>query len=312
MIKNLFKPIIHFIFKKIRYQLNIDEQERILNHIAHHVGLIEIKQKKIEDYLKAINTAVSGIQTENNSLYDEFNIAEYEIRELHEILKSNKKNKVGLINFFSLIKKVNFKDKTVIAFGDEENLMKSKLSQLGANSIKQIKFVPKNSGPLSEKDDFIYPMNLNKISLDKHDIAICYDENVSSILLKNKLFDLGNLIKESVILRVSVISNTVFKNDTDPKIKLDEKNQKLIFNDNFVRYQLHNSGFNEVSCIYTYGNNLDNFFDEKVTSFRYKDGFYIKRSNNKFKSNKKYNNSDSIYKIYIANKLPSIKNINIS
>jgi len=187
--------------------------------------------------------------------------------------------------------------------------MLNRLSKIGATDIKQINFIPKEGKILSKKDVFIYPMNLNKLSLDNYDVMLSYDEYVSSVLLKNKLFDLGNKIKESVIVRVNVISNSAFKNHLDPKIKLDVKNKKIIFNDNFVRYQLHCSGFNEVSCIYTYGNNIDNYFDKKITSFRYLNGYYVKVSNDKFKNNRYYNNSNSVYKIYLATKLPSIKNI---
>jgi len=309
MIKNNLRKFLKYIITKIGNALNLREHERILYHIAHHVSLIEAKQEKIEDYLKTINTVVAGIQTENNPLYNEFDIAEYEINELYRILKNNNTSKVGLINIFSLIKNVSFNKKSVVVLGDEENFMLNRLSKIGATDIKQINFIPKEGKILSKKDVFIYPMNLNKLSLDNYDVMLSYDEYVSSVLLKNKLFDLGNKIKESVIVRVNVISNSAFKNHLDPKIKLDVKNKKIIFNDNFVRYQLHCSGFNEVSCIYTYGNNIDNYFDKKITSFRYLNGYYVKVSNDKFKNNRYYNNSNSVYKIYLATKLPSIKNI---
>jgi len=194
--------------------------------------------------------------------------------------------------------------------GDEDGLTLNKLSGLGASRVKQIKFLSKQGELFSKNKILIYPMSLGKLSIDNFDVLISYNEDISSILLKNNFFNLGTRIKKTAILKVNVVANTVFKKNLDPKIILKEANRGIVYNDNFVRYQLHNSGFNEVSCIYTYGKNINNYFDEKISCFRYKNGFYIKKLNNKFKNNRGYNNTNSVHKIYLANKLPTVKNIN--
>jgi hypothetical protein len=311
-LKLKIKKILTPFFITLSNQLRLPEHERILNHIAHQVKVLDEKQQKLDEHIKAVNAVVTGLYSKSDSLYDEFNLAPYEVLELSKILNSSDKNDITTFNTFSFLKNIDFKNQSVVVLGDNTNVIKEKLNKLGVKKTIQIKFSQKTNKNNSKNEFFIYPMDLNKITIDSFDILLCLDHNISSILIKNRLFGLGIKVKKIVILKARVLSNTVFKESIDPKIILNENNRKITFNDNFLRYKLHYSGFNEVACLYTYETNIDNYFDKKITSFRYKNGFYIKQSNNKSKKNKKYNNSNSVYKIYIGSKLPSVKNINRS
>lgn len=306
-IKKLFAPLYHAIIAKCIRDLKIGELERLLHHAIGKLDVLEKNQHRIENLSQTANMFLAGLPSHKNSSYDDYPIAFAELLEIGSLLTDRETDPVLITHFFSHIPQVDFNNTSVCIVGDDQLLYQKELEKRGAKNIVSIHASSKKSEQISQHTSLeIFPTNLKNISLGNFDFFLVPSIPFSSLLIKNNLFNLSEKTKRGCIMMLEVKNKTVFSDEPDPKVFLENDNTKIIYNDNYVRSQLHANGFFETECLYTYGNGIDNYFDKKVSRFHYQNGLYIVNKNTKYKKSKKYNNADSSVKIYYARKLPSV------
>lgn len=306
--KKIFAPFYHRIIAKLIRDLKIKEFERLLHHTIGKLDILEENQHRIENLMQTATMSLTGLPLYKNSLYENYPIAFAELLEITQLLMQEEIDPVLVANFFSHIHQIDFTNASVCIIGDNHLLYQKELKKKGTRNLLSIHASSKKSEQVHPQQASleIFPISLKNIVIDNFDFFFAPSIPFSSLLIKNNLFHLSEKTKRGLILMLETKNETVFSDKPDPKVFLENEKTKIIYNDNYIRSQLHVNGFFEVECLYTYGNGIDNYFDKKISRFNYYEKYYIVKKNKKHKKDKKYNNQDSSVKIYFARKLPSV------
>lgn len=288
--------------------LKINERDHILNSIYHEVNKIKY------DQLTA-NKISFGIDSIKNPLYQKFNIVNFELNEILQILENKKIDSLKVMNYVSLLKNhknISFKNKSICIIGGNNPLFSQELMKLKAKNVLniQVDSLLSSKNHSLKQNSFInnvfsFPTLIGNVNINNIDILIVPDPIFSSLLLKNDFYGINKNIKEAAIISLEVSSSSIFKSSPEPEIIINQDNNKIVFNDNYIRILLHKNGFFEVRSLYSFGKNNYNYFDKKISHFNYKNGLTLIKSN-KFPKAKinQIIKVDSVIKIYTAYKLP--------
>ena len=239
-------------------------------------------------------------------MYKNYKEASLEIYDLAEAIRGAKNDDTEVVSFFDKIL-LDFKGKNVVIVGGGNSLYMHLLAKRGAKKVTCFEA----SSQLSEKNTvgnihLAYPLDLVKLKPDHCDILLVPSSNWTTLLAPRGFAGLGAYVKESMIVTARVNQGTVFTSSAEPAIF--DINGRIGFNDNYLRKQIHQSGFVEVHCLYT-GGHINNALDKKVTKFNHLKGFSIASKNAKPRRNQKNDSHSLADKIYIAYKLPTKKYI---
>lgn len=309
-IKKILKPLYWKLVNRVLTDLRLAEQERLLHHIIGDMEKVKQKEGEIKSQLFAIATYLTGIKLQKNPIFSEYDIIQKTIDEFTAMYQEEDDYEIDPVIFFSRIKKLKLAQKKICLLGAKNELYRQQLKRLGASRIISIEtsplnFTNRNVGSRPRPDTYYAaPGDFGKLPIPPCDILLVPRVCFSSFLIKNRLSGLGTKIKEAAVLKLIVNHTTVFGSDVVPKIWEDKDDQEMVYNDNYVRSELHQAGFSETVCLYSEGEGVDHDFDRKVSRFAYENGSYTVRDNPKPARLKPYLVST---KIYLAQKLPSVK-----
>ncbi len=305
LIKKYLRPFYRRTSKRMFKFLKLDELMDMLLQINHRAFTIEEELQKLKKIQAATNLILSGQDSYQNELYRKYEIAPLEIFDLSTAIAGESKSEIDIINFIDRTG-LDFANKTVTIIGGNSDLYAHILQKKGAKKIHRIESNPQISKDIEENNvSFIYPLNLGKASREHCDILLIPSASWTTLLSSRSFAGFGSFVKESIILQSRVNSQTSYSSSLEPAIFDDDG--RLSLNDNYLRRQLHLSGFVEVECIYTEGVYIDNYFDLKVTKFNQLNGFTIIKKNRRPTKDQLLKIKDSTEKIYIGRKLPSKK-----
>lgn len=309
-IKRFLQPFYQKLAYKLKEDLQITEQQRLLHHLIGQIDKLSNQQLVLTDQIKATNLLVSGVY--NNKEDDPSNLwSTSVISDIVAILKNQPPSFISVFNYFDKIVKTPLKNKRLIFISNGHSLYSQIAKKQGAKSIMRIEMNPLVADREKfynqfdhEKVIYIYPANIGTLSYPLVDFLFIPRPTVGSFLIKHHLFNLGAQVKERAFISLTVKTNSVFSTVKKPPFWQEENRSFTIFNDHYVRRQLHQAGFFEVKCLYSQGIEIKNqHFDQKVTHLSYQDDYKVVKDN-KIKDNKLFADSHISVKTYVASKLP--------
>lgn len=304
LLKKLFQPLYKKTITRLAIGLKTVNNNELLLSLNHRMFLLEKHVQNLFSIISETNAHLSPVRTADNPLFMKYSFATLVNRDIAATLQPGKRNDSEEMMFFENLPESYIKDKAVCSLYGGTRLFQHILEKKGAKKILQIESRVKDT-PLEKSESliFAYPLDIDKIGLPTFNTILVPNSSMSSVLIMHNLLDLGKLTKDALILKVRVNHSSSFSSDIEPEI--EEYNSILVFNDNYVRSQLHRNGFVEVRCLYTIGKGIDPLFDKKISQLDYKNGYRIVRKNKPLSSSASTKKLDSyVNKIYIAYKLP--------
>lgn len=311
-LKRILEPFYQKLSIKLKADLQVAEQQRLLHHLIGRVDTLSIQQLALTNQIKTTSLIVSGVYNSTEDETSTFWSASI-IYDIFAILKNQSQSSISVFNYFNEITQVALKGKSIIFVSGVDPLYSQIAKKQGAESIVRIEMNPFvankrliNDESRNEKVIFVYPTNMATLSYPLVDLLFVPRQAVASFLIKYHLFNLGSRVKQKAFITLAVKTYSVFSTSKTPPFSLEENQSLTIFNDNYIRRQLHKAGFFEVKCIDSQGIGIKNKqFDKKVTHLSYQDNYKVVRDN-KLKDKKLFNDNHMSIKTYVANKLPEL------
>ncbi len=305
--KLLLKKIYSKIGSRLRKALHITEMQSRLDEVNHRAFLLQQEVEKLEKVVGTTNVLLSGINTSTHSLHDESHGGSYEMYDIFEAINSREDDSVSMNTILEYIEKhYPYGQNSYAIVGTATHSLPHILQKKGVKKITNIRCRSLVGTKHQSQGLMAYPLELHTISLPLTDVLLFPNSAIGSLAVNHAMFGYGTKIRKAVILVAYVMNDSIFSSEN--KEKTFVINDRLVYNDNYIRQQIHASGFSDVRCIYTSGENINHSFDEKVSHFTYKTSseseYEVIKDSNSYHTMAVYNTHIPVKKIYLGTKLP--------
>lgn len=279
----LAKKIYKKIIQKLRRDLGIDEVRHQNINLLHILG--SINQEIVNTNLFVGGAALLGTQ----SFPEQRTI---ETSEIMQIISGDAQSDNDTL-WFQNLKNETFKNKHILLVDTGEAVFLNTLKSKKPKSLTHIVLSATQKTRINTNTLYLHPSDIHSfLPQEVFDVLVIPNALIASLFIKHQLFKFGSYIREQAIIRSRI------HGESFPTKKLEplyiQKEDAFLWNDNYLRSQIHSSGFVEIVS------ELQN--QTKISRFSYEKGLRII---SKLSRKKQAFSSGPV--TFIAYKLPQVK-----